>query len=67
MDRLTKLRSEDIRRDTSRERVKAREDSGHCLYCVGAGPLSPEHLLPRSMRGPQDEKNAARDQPALPT
>lgn len=58
MDRFTKLRSGEIAWDTIREYVKEREDPSHCIYCGGGGSLTLDHLIPQSMGGPNDEKNA---------
>ena len=60
MDRFTKLRSGEIAWDSIREWVKEHEDSGRCIFCGRSGPLTTEHLVPRSMGGPQDEKNVTR-------
>jgi len=59
MDRFTKLRGGQISWNTIREYVKEREDPSHCIFCNASGTLTLDHLVPRSLGGPQDEKNAA--------
>lgn len=59
MDRYKKLRTGEIAWDSIREYVKEREDPGRCLYCGSEAPLTLDHLVPRTLGGPQDEKNAA--------
>ena len=59
MDRFSKLRSGEIAWDTIREYVKEREDTSHCIYCGESRTLTRDHILPRSVGGPQDEKNMA--------
>jgi 5-methylcytosine-specific restriction endonuclease McrA len=58
MDRFTKLRAGQISWDAIREYVKEREDPSHCLFCNSTGQLTLDHLVPRSLGGPHDEKNA---------
>jgi 5-methylcytosine-specific restriction endonuclease McrA len=58
MDRFSKLRSGEIAWDTTREYVKEREDPSHCIYCGESRALTRDHLIPRSMGGPEDEKNS---------
>jgi 5-methylcytosine-specific restriction endonuclease McrA len=58
MDRFSKLRSGQISWNAIREYVKEREDPFRCIYCNGTGSLTLDHLIPRSLGGPNDEKNA---------
>lgn len=57
MDRYKKLQSGEIGWNWLREYVKEREDPDHCAYCGEQGPLTLEHLFPRSLHGPEEEKN----------
>ncbi len=59
MNRFKKLQSGTIAWDTIREYVKEREDLEHCLYCGRDADLTLDHLIPRVLGGPDDEKNAA--------
>lgn len=60
MERFTKLKNGGIAWDSIREYVKEHEDPHECAYCGLIVPnLTLEHLFPRSLNGPQDEKNAA--------
>jgi 5-methylcytosine-specific restriction endonuclease McrA len=45
---------------TIREWVKEHENPGVCIYCGEAGPLTTEHILPRSCGGPDIPDNAIR-------
>ncbi len=59
MDRFKKLQSGEIAWDSIREYVKEHNDFHRCLYCGRAGDLTLDHLIPQSLHGPEDEKNAA--------
>ncbi len=59
MDRFKKLQSGEIAWDSIREYVKEHNDFHRCLYCGRAGDLTLDHLIPQSIHGPDDEKNAA--------
>ncbi len=59
MERFTKLKNGGIAWDSIREYVKEHEDRTECAYCGLVAPnLTLEHLFPRTLNGPQDEKNA---------
>lgn len=59
MERFTKLKNGGIAWDTIREYVKEHEDSHECAYCgLVLSNLTLEHMFPKSLNGPQDEKNA---------
>jgi hypothetical protein len=57
MDRFEKLRDENIFWNSIREYVKERETSNKCSFCGSSDQLSLEHLFPRTLHGPDDEKN----------
>lgn len=59
MERFKKLQAKEIAWHSIREYVKEREDPDHCIYCGREEVLTLDHLIPRSHRGPEDEKNAA--------
>ncbi len=59
MDRFKKLQQGTIAWDSIREYVKEREDMEHCLYCGTDADLTLDHLIPKALGGPDDEKNAA--------
>lgn len=59
MDRFKKLQSGEIAWDSIREYVKEHNDFHRCLYCGAASELTLDHLFPRALHGPEDEKNAA--------
>lgn len=59
MDRFVRLRKGEIAWDSIREYVKEHEDVHECIYCgLVTTNLTLEHLFPRALHGPQDEKNA---------
>jgi hypothetical protein len=59
MDRYKKLKSGEIEWSTSiREWVHERESPDICIYCGGGGPLTVEHMIPRSRGGPDHPDNA---------
>jgi hypothetical protein len=57
MDRFQKLKAADIFWNEIREYVKEHEARDVCIYCGKAAKLTLEHLFPRALGGPQDEKN----------
>ena len=57
MERFGKLQTGEIAWDSIREYVKEREDRDHCIYCERRARLTLEHLLPKALNGPDDEKN----------
>ncbi|MFQ5884717.1 MAG: HNH endonuclease, partial [Thermoplasmata archaeon] len=57
MDRFKKLQQQEIFWNEIREYVKEHENPGECIFCGDRGTLTLEHLFPRSLRGPQKEKN----------
>jgi len=57
MDRFKKLQQEEIFWDEIREYVTEKEKKDECIFCGSKGKLSLEHLFPRSLNGPDDEKN----------
>jgi len=57
MDRFEKLRDENIFWNSIREYVKERETPNKCAFCGCSDQLSLEHLFPRALHGPDDEKN----------
>jgi hypothetical protein len=57
MERFKKLQSGEIGWNWLREYIKEREDPDHCAYCGIEGTLTLEHLFPRSLHGPDEEKN----------
>ena len=57
MSRFRKLQRGDIFWDEIREYVKEREKVDECIFCGGKGKLTREHLFPRALGGPNEEKN----------
>jgi len=57
MNRFEKLRDETIFWNSIREYVKEKETPGVCSFCGSTDQLSLEHLFPRTLHGPDDEKN----------
>lgn len=57
MDRFRKLQQEEIFWNEIREYVKEREKRDECIFCGASSRLTMEHLFPRSLNGPDDEKN----------
>jgi hypothetical protein len=58
MERFAKLKKGEIAWDSIREYVKEREDPHECIYCELMAGVTLEHMFPRALNGPQDEKNA---------
>ncbi len=57
MNRFKKLQQEEIFWNELREYVKEREKSDECIFCATKTSLTIDHLFPRSMNGPDTEKN----------
>ena len=57
MRMFKRLQSEEIFWNEIREYVKERERKDECIYCGEKGVLTIDHLFPRSLNGPEDEKN----------
>lgn len=57
MDRFKKLQQGEIFWNEIREYVKERENRDECIFCGGRASLTIDHLFPRSLGGPEDEKN----------
>lgn len=57
MDRFKSLQQKEIFWNEIREYVKEREKKDECIFCGKKGALSIEHLFPRSLNGPDSEKN----------
>jgi len=57
MDRFKQLKDGRITWNWIREYVKERESPDVCAFCGQSGKMTQEHLVPRSMNGPDDEKN----------
>ena len=57
MDRFKKLQQEEIFWNEIREYVKEREKKDECIFCGLKGNLTMEHLFPKVLNGPNDEKN----------
>jgi hypothetical protein len=61
MNRFIQLRDEKIIwSSTIREWLREYEKSDECIYCGAKGPLTVEHILPRSCGGPDIPDNAIR-------
>ena len=61
MSRFTQLRDgEIIWSSTIREWLREHEKPDECIYCGTKGPLTTEHILPRSCGGPDIPDNAIR-------
>jgi len=57
MDRFKKLQQEEIFWNEIREYIKEHERKDECIFCGQKGKLTLDHLFPRSLSGPHDEKN----------
>jgi rubrerythrin len=57
MSKYEKLQRGEIFWNMIREYVKERECRDVCIFCGAHGSLTLEHLFPRSLNGPEDEKN----------
>lgn len=57
MNRFKELQEERIFWDNIREYVKEHEKKDECIYCGKKSELTLEHLFPRSLGGPDVEKN----------
>ena len=57
MSRFKRLQCGDIFWDEIREYVREREKVDECIFCGSKGELTREHLFPRSLGGPNEEKN----------
>ena len=61
MSRFTQLRDgKIIWSSTIREWLREHEKPDECIYCRVKGPLTTEHILPRSCGGPDIPDNAIR-------
>jgi len=57
MDKFKKLQQEEIFWNKIREYIKEREKQNECILCGKKTSLTLDHLFPRSLNGPNDEKN----------
>jgi len=57
MDRFKKFQQEEIFWNEIKEYVKEREKKDECIFCGSKSKLTMEHLFPRSLNGPDNEKN----------
>jgi hypothetical protein len=57
MSRFKKLQQGEMFWNEIREYVKERENRDECIFCGAKGGLTLDHLFPRSLNGPNDEKN----------
>lgn len=57
MKKFRQLREGDIFWNEIREYVKERERKDECIFCGTKSDLTLEHLFPRCLNGPDDEKN----------
>ncbi len=57
MDRFKKLQQGEIFWNEIREYVKEREKRDECIFCGSKTSLTLDHLFPRALNGPDDEKN----------
>jgi len=57
MTKFKQLQGGEIFWNSIREYVKEREKKDECIFCGGRTSLTIDHLLPRSLNGPDDEKN----------
>jgi 5-methylcytosine-specific restriction endonuclease McrA len=60
MKKYLELRSGEIFWNSVREYVKEMERADQCIYCGSKASLTLEHLFPRRLGGPDDEKNLVR-------
>lgn len=60
MNRFKRLQQKEIFWNEIREYVKEHEARSECIFCGARGSLTIEHLFPKSLRGPQNEKNVVR-------
>lgn len=57
MKKFKQLQQGEIFWNEVREYVKEREKPDECIFCGAKTKLTMDHLLPRSLNGPNDEKN----------
>lgn len=57
MDKFKKLQQGEIFWNEIREYIKEREKTNECIFCGSKENLTLEHLFPRSLGGPDNEKN----------
>jgi len=57
MRKFKQLQQGEIFWNEIREYVKEREKKDECIFCGAKANLTMDHLLPRSLNGPDDEKN----------
>lgn len=57
MSKFKQLQHGEIFWNEIREYIKEREKMDECIFCGARGNLTIEHLIPRSLGGPDDEKN----------
>jgi len=57
MKKFKQLQDQEIFWNEIREYVKEREKNDECIFCGSNRDLTVDHLLPRSLNGPNDEKN----------
>jgi len=57
MKKFKQLQQGEIFWNEIREYVKEREKKDECIFCGTKTSLTMDHLLPRSLNGPDDEKN----------
>ncbi len=55
MNRFRQLQQGDLYWNLIREYVTEKRDE--CIFCGARGQLTMDHLFPRALRGPEDEKN----------
>jgi len=57
MRKFTQLQEGEIFWNEIREYIKEREKNDECIFCGTKTSLTIDHLFPRSLNGPDDEKN----------
>jgi len=57
MERFKKLQQGEIFWNEIREYIKEREKNDECIFCGSKDKLTLEHLFPKSLGGPDTEKN----------
>jgi len=57
MRKFKQLQGREIFWNEIREYVKEREKKDECIFCGAKTALTMDHLFPRSLNGPDDEKN----------
>jgi hypothetical protein len=57
MSKFKQLQEGEIFWNEIREYVKEREKTDECIFCGRKATLTMDHLFPRSLNGPDDEKN----------